>query len=65
MAEATQKPKTKDSPYYARRAQELTTSEKAFVTTLSMDGEGYWSSGDEDDVSSGRNMCLMAMKTIE
>ncbi|XP_052621758.1 uncharacterized protein LOC128127334 [Lactuca sativa] len=65
LADAPQKPKIKDSAYYVRKAQELAESEKAFVTTVSRDVEGYWSSGDDDDdVVTGRNMCLMARKTV-
>ena len=40
-------------------------SEKAFVTTVSRDVEGYWSLGDDDDVTARRNMCLIARQTIE
>ena len=43
----------------------MIASEKAFVITVSRDVEVYWSSGDEDHVSTGRNMCLMARRTIE
>ena len=56
LAEDPQKPKIKDSTYYARRAQEMAESEKAFVTTLLRDVEGYWSSGDDDDMVTRRNM---------
>nr|KAJ0197101.1 hypothetical protein LSAT_V11C700370380 [Lactuca sativa] len=65
MAKAIQKPKIKDSAYYACRAQEMAASEKVFITTVTRDVEGYWSSGDEDEVSTGRSMCLMARKMIE
>ena len=41
LADIPQKPKIKDSAYYARRAQEMAESEKAFVTTVSRDVEGY------------------------
>ena len=43
----------------------MAESEKAFVTTVSRDVEGYWSSGDDDDMNNGRNMCLLARQTIE
>ncbi|XP_023736870.1 uncharacterized protein LOC111884805 [Lactuca sativa] len=43
----------------------MAESEKAFVTTVSRDVEGYWSSGDDDDMVTGRNMCLMARKIVE
>ena len=35
LAEAPQKPKIKDSTYYACRAQEMAASEKTFVITVS------------------------------
>ena len=57
------KPKIKESAYYAHSAQEIATSEKDFIITVSRDVDGYWSFGDEDDVSSGRNMFLIARET--
>ncbi|XP_023770935.1 uncharacterized protein LOC111919603 [Lactuca sativa] len=65
LADAPQKPKIKESAYYVRRVQEMAESEKAFVTTVSRDVEGYWSSRDDDDVTTGRNMCLMARQTVK
>ena len=65
MADIPQKLKIKDSTYYAHKAQEMPESEKAFVTTVSRDVEGCWSTGDDDDMTTGRNMCLMARQTIE
>ena len=43
----------------------MAESEKAFVTMVSRDVEGYWSSEDDDEMVSGRNMCLMARQTVE
>lgn len=43
----------------------MAESEKAFVTTVSRDVEGYWSSGDDDDMVTGRNMCFMERQTVE
>ena len=37
---------------------------KDFVTTISREVEGYWSCGDDDDVSTGRNMYLMDRKQL-
>ena len=64
LADAPQKPKIEDSAYYVRKAQEMAKSEKAFVTTISIDVEGYWSSGDDDDVVTRGKMCLMARQTV-
>ena len=38
---------------------------KAFVTTVFRNVEGYWSPGDDDNMTTGRNICLMARQTIE
>ena len=66
LDDAPQKPKIKDSAYYVRKSQEMDESEKAFVTTVSRDVEGYWSSvDDDDDMVTRRNMCLMARNTVE
>ena len=65
LDDITQKPKIKVSTYYARKAQEMAESEKAFVTIVSRDVEGYWSSGDDDDMTTRRNMCLMVRQTIQ
>lgn len=65
MADGHSKPKVKDAAYYARCAQELVDSEKAFVTTISPNIDGYWSSGDEDEGNLGRNLCLMARQMIQ
>ena len=48
----------KDYAYYARRAQELAESEKAFVTKVSWNVDGYWSSVYEDEGNFGRNFDL-------
>ena len=61
MAKTTEKPKIKDFAYYAC----IPHSEKVFITTMSSDVKGYWSFGDQENVSTGRNMCLMARQTIE
>ena len=58
------KKKIKDSFYYAQKAQEMAENEKAFVTTVSRNVEGYWSPGDDDDMTTGRNICLMARQTV-
>ena len=65
LVETSQKPKVKDYTFNARRAQELTTSEKAFITIVSRNVEGYWSSADDDEVRTGRNMCLTERQLIE
>ncbi|XP_052622501.1 uncharacterized protein LOC128127835 [Lactuca sativa] len=65
LVDAPQKPTVKDSAYYVRKAQETAESEKAFVTIVSRDIEGYWSSGDDEDLVSGKNICLMARQTVE
>ena len=43
----------------------MDASEKAFVITVLRVVEGYWSSRFEDDVSTGRKICLMARQSIE
>lgn len=43
----------------------MAKNENAFVTTITRDMEGYWTSGDDDDVSIGKNMWLMERQTIE
>ena len=43
----------------------MAKSEKAFVTKVSRDVEVYWSSVDDDDMVTRRNMCLMARNTVE
>ena len=65
MVETTQKLNIKDFAYYACKAQVMVASEKAFVNIVSRNVKEYQSPGDEDDVSTWRNMVLMARKTIE
>ena len=43
----------------------MVESKKAFVTTVSRDVEGYSSPGDDDDMVTGRNKCLIARQTVE
>ena len=46
------------------RTQEMEASEKALVTIVSRNVEGYWYFGDKDEVSTGRNMYLMERQSI-
>ena len=66
LVEVPPKQKVKDSAYYARRAQELAESEKAFVTTMAPQeiecDEGYWSSiYEREDEVDKPNYYYMAM----
>ena len=40
--------------------KKLPESKKAFMSTTSRNVDGYWSSGDEDEINLGRNLCLVA-----
>lgn len=60
QAEELPEPKVKDFAYYARRAQELAESGKAFVATVSRNVDRYWSYGDNMDEGRKRNFCLMS-----
>lgn len=59
QADPPVKPKVMDFAYYDRKAQELAASEKAFVSIVSLNVDGYWSSVDKKEYDGGRNMCLI------
>ena len=55
----------KDSACYTHRAKELVESEKAFVTIVSRNVDGYLLTRDVSEEKSTRNLCLVARKSVE